>query len=69
LGAHQDEITTQGKLHFELMQAQVWRVDGIAKSNVPLVDVGKFYDNNWYIVHYTCQGDKCDRKEEYLLCY
>ncbi len=51
------------------MQAQVWRVDGIAKSNVPLVDVGKFYDNNWYIVHYTCQGDKCDRKEEYLLCY
>jgi hypothetical protein len=41
----EDESTTQGKLHFDLMQSQVWRVDGIAKSNVLLVDVGKFYDN------------------------
>ncbi len=44
-------------------------MDGIAKSDVPLVVVGKFYDNNYYIVLYTYQGDKCDHNEEYLLCY
>jgi hypothetical protein len=40
----EDETTTQGKLDFDPMQSQVWRVDGIAKSDVLLVDVGKFYD-------------------------
>jgi len=41
----EDEITTHGQLHFDFMQSQVWRVDGIAKLDVPSVDVGKFYDN------------------------
>jgi len=51
------------------MQSQVWRVDGIAKSDVLLVDVGSFMITNCYIVFYTYQSDKSDRKEEYLLCY
>jgi hypothetical protein len=55
-------LNSSGKL-------QVWKVDGNVKSDVPLVDVGKFYDNSCYIVLYTYQGDKSDRKEEYLLCY
>jgi hypothetical protein len=64
-----DRMTALGKLHFYFVQSQVWRVDGNVKSDVPLVDVGKFYDNSCYIVLYTYQGDKSDRKEEYLLCY
>lgn len=64
-----DRMTALGKLHLDFVQSQVWRVDGNVKSDVPLVDVGKFYDNSCYIVLYTYQGDKSDRKEEYLLCY
>lgn len=45
--------------------AQVWRINGNAKTMVTKGDIGKFYSGDCYVVLYTYSGDK---KEEFFLC-
>ncbi|KAE9446005.1 hypothetical protein C3L33_22096, partial [Rhododendron williamsianum] len=45
---------------------EVWRIDGSAKTPVPLEDIGKFYSGDCYIVLYTYHSG--DKKEDFYLC-
>lgn len=45
---------------------QVWRIDGSAKTPVPMEDIGKFYSGDCYIVLYTYHSG--DKKEDFYLC-
>ncbi|CAA7405915.1 unnamed protein product [Spirodela intermedia] len=44
---------------------EVWRINGSAKTLIPMEDIGKFYRGDCYIVLYTYHSG--DRKEEYFL--
>ncbi|KAI8562279.1 hypothetical protein RHMOL_Rhmol03G0022600 [Rhododendron molle] len=45
---------------------EVWRIDGSAKTPVPMEDIGKFYSGDCYIVLYTYHSG--DKKEDFYLC-
>lgn len=44
---------------------EVWRINGSAKTSVPVEDIGKFYSGDCYIVLYTYHSG--ERKEDYFL--
>jgi hypothetical protein len=45
---------------------EVWRINGSAKTPLPIEDIGKFYSGDCYIVHYSYHSN--DKKEDYYLC-
>ncbi|CAI9765656.1 unnamed protein product [Fraxinus pennsylvanica] len=45
---------------------EVWRINGSAKTPVPVEDIGKFFSGDCYVVLYTYHSN--DRKEDYYLC-
>ncbi|KAB1200164.1 Villin-2 [Morella rubra] len=45
---------------------EVWRINGSAKTPLPVQDIGKFYSGDCYIVLYTYHSG--ERKEDYFLC-
>ncbi|XAR69466.1 hypothetical protein NMG60_11001055 [Bertholletia excelsa] len=48
-------------------KAEVWCINGSAKTPVPKEDVGKFYSGDCYITLYTYPSS--EKKEDYYLCY
>ncbi|KAL8208538.1 hypothetical protein R6Q57_007950 [Mikania cordata] len=45
---------------------EVWRINGSAKTPIPMEDIGKFYSGDCYIVLYTYHSN--EKKEDYYLC-
>nr|XP_043638185.1 villin-2-like [Erigeron canadensis] len=45
---------------------EVWRIDGDAKTSIPIEDTGKFYSGDCYICLYSYHSN--DQKEEHYLC-
>ncbi|KAL2535054.1 Villin-2 [Abeliophyllum distichum] len=45
---------------------EVWRINGSAKTPVPVEEIGKFFSGDCYVVLYTYHSN--ERKEDYYLC-
>ncbi|XP_022842295.1 villin-3-like [Olea europaea var. sylvestris] len=45
---------------------EVWRINGSAKTPVPVEDIGKFFSGDCYVILYTYHSN--ERKEDYYLC-
>ncbi|KAG4974812.1 hypothetical protein JHK87_031633 [Glycine soja] len=50
----------------ECEAAEVWQINGSAKTPLPKEDISKFYSGDCYIVLYTYHSS--ERKEDYYMC-